>query len=218
MIKNEFVDEVGIEERRLILRPERYIEESRVAKGLGQKGNSLHLLFIGTLRPFKNVEFCINALKKLNNDHIKYTIAGRCKNDKQYNDKIAMLSSELPNVNRIDRYISDEEYERLMSDCDFLVLCDKKQKSCASNGTMTEALLHGKPIIAPDFNPFKYEVENNGVGYIYKYGDVDSLVKVILLGLEKGAEPFDECIRRSQEDYLKTNVCYNLKKQIEQTD
>lgn len=214
LIKKEFINDVGIEEKRIIQRPERYIDERRMVKGLGQKGKSLHLLFIGTLRPFKNVEFCINALKELNNPNIKYIIAGRCKNDNQYNDRIARLSADLPNVIRIDRFISDEEYERLMNECDFLVLCDKKQKSCASNGTMTEALLHGKPIIAPDINPFRYECEKNGVGYLYKYGDVESLKSTLSVAFDNGTDVFDEGIMNSQDNYVLANVVNQLKEQL----
>lgn len=215
LIKKEFINNVGINDKRLILRPERFIEEKRCVKGLGQKGKTLHLLFIGTLRPFKNVEFCINAIRQLNNPNIYYTIAGRCKNDKQYNENIAKLCSDLPNVNRIDKFISDEEYEKLMNECDFLVLCDKKQKSCASNGTMTEALLHGKPIIAPDFDPFKYEVEKNGTGLLYKYGCVDSLSSIITLAYEEGPSVFLESISQCQDYYLKTNVIKDIRNQIE---
>lgn len=218
LIKKEFEEVVGIEDDRLILRPERIIKERQVIAGKGVKGSSLNLLYIGTLRAEKNIEFCIEAMKKISDNRISYTIAGRCKSDNNYNDKIKQLTKDVPNIYRIDRYIPDEEYEQLMSDCDFLVLCDKQQASCASNGTMTEALLHGKPIIAPDFNPFKYEVEKYGVGMLYLYNDVDSLCETILKALNDGVESFKDNIASYQNNFIEENVAHKLTKQLKKNE
>lgn len=215
LIKKEFEKIVGLESERLILRPERIINEKKLLPGKGENGKSLNLLFIGTLRPFKNVEFCLEALKRIDDKRITYTIAGRCKNDAVYNERIASLSADLPNVIRIDRYIPDDEYEQLMSNCDFLILCDKKQASCASNGTMTEALLHGKPIIAPDFNPFKNEVERYKIGYLYRYDDVESLCDILKKAFNNGSNCFMNSISSYQESFMENNVASELKKQIE---
>ena len=216
LIKKEFEEKVGVKSNRLVLRPERVISQKGIVPGMGVKGKSLNLLFIGTLRPFKNVEFCLEAMKKLSNTNITYTIAGRCKTDDSYNDKIRELVAELPNVRRIDRYIPDEEYENLMNDCDFLIMCDKKQASCASNGTMTEALLHGKPIIAPNFDPFKYEIERYHIGYLYEYGNIDSLCEAITFAMRKGAEEFKEMLLAYQELFLREKIVNSIKSQIEQ--
>lgn len=216
LIKEEFQEQVGIKSSRLILRPERVISKKNIVPGTGIKGKSLNLLFIGTLRPFKNVEFCLEALKKLNNTNITYTIAGRCKLDRRYNEKIGKLAAELSNVRRIDRYIPDDEYEKLMSECDFLLLGDKTQESCASNGTMTEALLHGKPIIAPNFNPFKYEVEKYNVGLLYEYCNIDSLCDAINLAMQKGAEEFRDMLLTYQEMFLREKIVNSIKEQIGQ--
>lgn len=216
LIKKEFEDYVGIKSCRLVLRPERVISKKNIFQGTGAKGKSINLLFIGTLRPIKNVEFCLEALKKLNNEDIIYTIAGRCKSDDRYNEKISKLAAELPNVQRIDRYITDEEYKLLINDCDYLLLCDKKQASCASNGTMTEALLHGKPIIGPNFNPFKYEIERYNVGVLYEYGNIESLCDTINLAMQQGTEVFKESLLAYQELFLRDRIVNSIKQQIEQ--
>ena len=123
--------------------------------------------------------------------------------------------SGVPNVTRINKYLDDEEYERLMSSCDALLLCDGDQLSCASNGTMSEALLHGKPIIAPNFNPFKYEVETFGVGALYEYENIDSLAETLLLFLKGGTEKFMKSLEVYQNGYLFKNVSLSLRDQIE---
>ena len=215
LIKNEFINEVGIEPDRIILRPERFIvKKNNFQKNTGERKNNLNLLFIGTLRPFKNVEFCLEALRRLNNPNIYYTIAGRCKIDKAYDNKINEMVNMTNNAKRIDRYIPDDEYEEIMQNCDFLILCDKKQESCASNGTMSEALLKGKPIIAPDFNPFKFEVETYGVGLLYRYGDLESLCDVILQAWHQGADSFKPNLSAYQEMFMKDEVVKRLKEQL----
>nr|WP_288281570.1 glycosyltransferase [uncultured Prevotella sp.] len=217
LIRDEFLIKVGIEERRLILRPERFVlNKTTPDEEIVEQKSTLHLLFIGTLRPFKNVEFCMRALEKLNNPDIFYTIAGRCKrnSDEKYNRFINEMAGSMKNVQRIDRYISDEEYNALIKKCDFLVLCDKTQASCASNGTMSEALLAGKPIIAPDFNPFKYEVEKYGVGYLYKYENIDSLCEVLMLALQNGAYQFKKQLTAYRNMFLIENVAKNLADQL----
>ena len=214
LIKKEFIEKVGIEHTRLLQRPERFIVERNNIELQKKYNKTLNLLFIGTLRPEKNVEFCIAALNRLNNPNIYYTIAGRCKTDEVYNKKIEKLIEGMHNVYRIDRYIPEEEYNRLINECDFLILCDKTQASCASNGTMSEALLMGKPIIAPDINPFKYEVETYRVGYLYKYGDIDSLCNILLKAQDMGIEQFQEKLSSYQNMYILDKVADDLKKQI----
>lgn len=213
LIKSEFEKEVNIELDRLILRPERTISELKPLKesSLGK----IKLLTIGTLRPFKHVEFCLDVLRELNNPHIEYTIAGRCKDNLEYEQMIYDRMKGVPNVKWINKFIPDDEYESLVNDCDFLMLCDGTQKSCASNGTMSEALLHGKPIIAPDFNPFKYEVETFKIGELYEYQNKESLSKILLNVLEEGTGKYYTPIIKYQEKFLKKNVINELKIQLE---
>jgi len=212
IIRDEFAENVGVPLERLVLRPERIISNLPIivpsAKG------KLNILSIGTLRPFKRIELCLNALRILSNPKINYTIAGRCRDGSGYDKLIEQKMLGLSNVKRIDRYISEEEYEELMNGCDCLVICDEPQESCPSNGTMLEALLHGKPIIAPDFDPFKYEIDKYGIGVIYKEGDVDSLCRAIYFLLEEGTESFKKNLYKYGKAHLIDTVASKIKDQI----
>ena len=213
IIRNEFITNVGIPEGRIILRPERFIyKKPRIE--LSTPGH-LNLLYIGTLRSFKRIELCVEAMRRLNNNNIHYTIAGRCRDGSGYDKLIENRIQGLSNVTRIDRYISDEEYEDMMNSCDCLVICDKPQESCASNGTMLEALLHGKPIIAPDFNPFKYEIEKYNIGVLYKEGDIDSLCSALQNILAKGTTSLRDSIERYCQMHVLENVSDCVKKQLD---
>lgn len=213
IIKKEFIENIGVPASRLIVRPERCVEKENKIVPLSKE--ELHILTIGTLRPFKHVEFALDALRILNNNKIFYTIAGRCKDDNGYEKMIEDKMIGVPNVTRINRFIPDEEYELLMKNCDVLLLCDGTQKSCASNGTMSEALLHGKPIIAPDFNPFKYEVENYNVGVLYEYQNVNSLTNVLNNMLEEGTYKYIKPLTEYQKKFLFSEVACSLREQIE---
>ena len=84
------------------------------------------------------------------------------------------------NIKRIDRRLSDEEYNLLISTCDYLLLCDEKQLSSVTNGTMSEALLAGKPIIAPDYDPYQTMVNKYGVGILYDIKDPVSIQNALV--------------------------------------
>lgn len=214
IICDEFVKNAGVERNRIVIRPERIVSEKVHFKFRERKDESLKLLYIGTIRPSKNIEFCLEALRQINDSRIFYTIAGRCRENNDYGEKINQLASPILNVIRIDRYIPDMEYEQLLDDCDFVILCDEKEPSCASNGTMLEALLHGRPIIAPDIHPFKYEIEKYGVGILFQYGSVDSLCRILKEAIDLDLGLFEKRLYEYQQSYTIENVSRSLRQQL----
>lgn len=215
IIKEEFVS-LGISSERILVRPERWIS----IVTLNEKKNSntksqLNLLTIGTLRRSKHVEYVLDALKKLNDESICYTIAGRCKNDNGYEKMLTEHANGVPNIKRLNSFIDDEDFQMLLQQCDFLILCDEKEPSCATNGTMMESLMMGKPIIAPNHNPFKYEVEKYEVGLLYDFNNLDSLVEVFKKVKVIGSSFFCENILKYQDMLLEENVISYVKRQIE---
>jgi glycosyltransferase involved in cell wall biosynthesis len=79
---------------------------------------------------------------------------------------------------------------------------------------MFEALIMGKPIIAPNHEPFRYEVERYGIGLLYDLNDSQSLVKTLRRAKELGANSFCENILKYQETLLEKNVIFSVEKQI----
>lgn len=202
IIKNEFLN-LGIDQERIVVRPERTI--SKIAKSVSHNKQYLMLLTIGSLRPDKRIELALEALRVINSNEIKYTIAGATFHDSKYEEIISKHIRGLKNIERINSRLSDEDYSKVISDCDFLVLCDKQHPSCITNGTMNEALLMGKPIIAPNYNPYKYIIDKFGVGIVFNPESIDSLVSAILEAKEKGVGFFAKSI----EDYQKTLLIDN---------
>lgn len=212
-IKKEFVDEAHIPESRIILRPERTIESITYPRS--SESGKLRLLTIGTLRPDKHVEVCLRSLRKLNNSNIEFTIAGRSRNFKEYEELILKESQGVPSIKRIDKYLDDEEYFQLIDHCDCLLLCDEKQPTCSSNGTMMEALLFGKPIIAPNYEPFKTEVTYYKIGELYEMFDENSLSIVIESLLKSGTHYYSYGIIQYQQNFIFKKVAGSIRTQID---
>ncbi len=199
IIRDEFI-ELGISPNRLVVRPERYIEKmpSDILHKDTSKG--LSLLSIGSLRETKRIESILDALKQLNDDTITYTIAGKA--SLAYETMIGDHSNGLQGVSRRNYRIPEEEYNELFQQCDFLILCDKQQLSSVTNGTMNEALLKGKPIIAPNYNPYKFYIKKYGIGVLFDPQSIESLSSAIMDAKQKGVAYFTDNIRNYQKTLL----------------
>lgn len=199
IIRNEFI-ELGISPRRLVVRPERYIEYMPSAIVHKETTNGLCLLSIGSLRETKRIENILDALRQLNDDTITYTIAGKAYDE--YETLIESHSKGLQGVTRRNYRIPEEEYNRLIEQCGFLILCDRQQLSSVTNGTMNEALLKGKPIIAPNYNPYKFYIEKYGIGIAFDSQSIESLSSAIMDAKQKGVTFFADNIRNYQKTLL----------------
>ena len=209
LIREEFMG-LGIPPIRLVHRPERLIEklpERRISHS-----SNLKLLSIGSIRENKRIEIILDALKDINDEMIYYTIAG--KSSDEYNVLILDHMKGIKYVKRLNYRISDQEYEDLFMQCDFLVLCDKKQSSNVTNGTMNEALLKGIPIIAPNYPPYDYFVNQYQVGILFDPEDVNSLKDAILKAKHLGRMNFYEDILKYDEMFLFDSVVELFKKEL----
>ena len=177
IIRKEFL-ELGFQPWQLVLRPERVIDEytgKSVEYEKKEQNGKCKILCIGSLRPQKRVDLCIQALNELGDKDILFTIAGKASKEHGYSKRISELINGHNNIKRIDKRLSDDEYNLLINSCDYLLLCDEKQLSSVTNGTMSEALLAGKPIIAPDYDPYQTMVNKYGVGVLYDIKDSVSI-------------------------------------------
>lgn len=208
-IRNEYIA-LGISSDRLIIRPERTL--TKLTKSSFSGDGLLRLLTIGSLRADKRIELIAKALTKIDCKDVFYVIAGA--SEKNYEKTIIDATKELKSVERINSRLCDSEYQRIIDNCDFLILCDKKQPSCITNGTMNEALLSGKPIIAPNYNPYKYIIDKYNVGISFDPDSINSLVAAILFAKERGASSFSKAIENYQKKLLVEYVSRDLASQL----
>ena len=214
VIREEFIS-IGIKRDRTLYRPERWIAEGeRILDDKKVNDRLTNILSIGTLRRSKHVEYAIEALQKINDKSIVYTIAGRCKDTNGYEAMITEKSKGMPNVVRKNYFIDDNEYVQLFKECDFLLLCDEPEPSCGSNGTMLESIMVGRPLIAPNHSPFKEEIERFGVGILYDLNDINSLVVALNKAKELKSLYFKENIKKYQEFISERNIINSLIKEL----
>ena len=199
IIRDEFI-KIGISRQRLVIRPERYIDAINSSVTNIESAKELKLLSIGSIRENKRIECILDALRPLSDDNITYTIAGKA--SETYEKVIASHSIEQCGVTRLNYRIPEEDFNQLFEQCDFLILCDKQQLSSVTNGTMNEALLKGKPIIAPDYNPYKFYIEKFGIGISYDPQSRESLTGAIMDAKQKGVAFFSENIKNYQRTLL----------------
>lgn len=160
------------------------------------------------------MDLCIDALEAIGGSDFHLIIAGKAYTINGYDKMLEARSARNPFVTRIPNRLSAEEYDKLIIDCDYLILCDEKQPSSVTNGTMAEALLLGRPIIAPNYNPYKSIIEKYGVGILYEMHDRESLRNALLQAKDTDSSEFSEGILNYQQDFMYDNVVGNFKKEI----
>lgn len=128
-------------------------------------------LFIGMIRPYKNIEILISAMKKLKLENTYLVIAGK-PISQDYEDKIISLTKDVPNVRLDLRAIPDNMMNNYLQMCDVLVL-PYNLRSSMNSGTMIMAFSNKKTVIVP---PISMAKDINGMGFIYMYDyDVSSV-------------------------------------------
>lgn len=213
IIKKEF-ENLGFSSERLVLRPERTIEKITINR-INRNDNKVQILIIGSLRYQKRVDLILDAFEKLQDERIELVIGGKASPDKGYASNLNARVKEIKNVRRVDVRYSDDEFARQIDECDYFLLCDMKQPSCVSNGTMNEALLRGKPIIAPNYDPYRYYVEKYNIGLLYDLADSSSIENTLIKACETNVSFFDDGIVSYQKDLLYSKVQNQFRKDIE---
>jgi len=181
---------LGIPRDRMLIREERCIE----SKGSPQYDNlsqSFSLLTIGQLRPDKRVEYTIREFSQCNNEY-KYVLAGTSLGS--YETEISTAIDGHDNIIRINKYLEYSDFNRLISESHFVLLADKRQRGSVTNGTMMEAFINHRPIIAPNYDPYKYYVEKYDVGILYNPSMNGDLAKAINKANQLGCRHFEKQI------------------------
>lgn len=210
-IFDEFVA-LGITKDRLVIRPERFIDDYPTKNHVSD--NPFTLLSIGSLRPEKRIERILSALRQLDDKDVHYVIAGASRQEYESVIETELTKYNSKNVKRLNYRLSEEEFNELINQADFLVLCDRPQASNVTNGTMNEALLAGVPIIAPNYNPYKYFIEQYKVGLAFDPDAPNSLARAIRDAKAKKHDAFADAIHKYQSQFLKKTVVRNFGKSL----
>lgn len=115
-------------------------------KSSGLDNKKLKLLFIGVIKPYKNIELLIEIAKKFSSE-IQLTIAGK-PNSKAYHKKLTEITQGEKNIHLALRFIADEEIPAILHASD-LVILPYDIKSSLNSGTVILAFSYKKSVICP---------------------------------------------------------------------
>ena len=140
-----------------------------VSDDVPQKGASemCHLLFFGSIRPYKNVDVLIKAFKRVKNDKMTLTIAGGCKSA-TYQKYIEELAAD-SNITLMLHYIADDEILGLIAQNSLLVF-PYDNETTLNSGSIILACSAGKTFIAPNIGTVK-DFPDASLFYTYEYKD-----------------------------------------------
>lgn len=148
-----------------------YIGEEKSISNLGNKSpKEFKLLFIGQIRPYKNIETLIDAIKDLADYPIYLVVAGSPSNEEYRHSLLNRTETSInSNISFDFRFIPEEEMSNLFNNASITVLPYDIQSSMNS-GTVILSFSNGKTVICPristlsDFDEslyYSYSYTNN---------------------------------------------------------
>lgn len=114
--------------------------------------DKLKLLFIGAIKPYKNIELLIKTAGYLE-DKVELTIAGNPKSE-SYKEHLARFAGMFYNIKLKLEFIPGQDIPKLIGSSDLLVL-PYDLKSSLNSGTVILAFSYGKTVICPEIGTLK---------------------------------------------------------------
>ena len=132
--------------------------------------NKCNILFFGLLRPYKGVEYLIEAFKELDKDKFNLTIAG------EVWENYPIASHIDSTIRFIPRYLTDEEVIEEFNRADVLVL---PYLRASQSGAAHIAISYGLPIIATAVGGLKESLDKYKGTTFVKTKDSKEIVKAL---------------------------------------
>jgi len=162
-------------------------------------------VFLGLIRPYKNLEILVQAFCELSLENAKLFIAGNVQNG-TYIEGLRKKCMSSDSIILKPGFISNGEMEAFLRASDVLVLPYSKVSSMNS-GVMMMAFSYGRTVIAPDIAMGK-DIQKKGFAFIYDYENekenLDNLKAKMMEAYQKG---INEVHRMGMEakEYVKQN-------------
>lgn len=121
-------------------------------------------LFIGAVKPYKNIELLIDTARLF--PEIQFIIAGKPANDK-YKAELQRLIKNYSNITAMFKFIVDDEIVSLISASDLLVL-PYDVKSSLNSGTIFLAFSNKRTVISPRIATLE-DLKNENFYFYYDY-------------------------------------------------
>jgi glycosyltransferase involved in cell wall biosynthesis len=146
----------------------------------------LKLLFLGAIKPYKNIELLIKSAGQLL-DKVELTIAGYPKST-NYKNHLERFAGIFHNIKLRLEFIPDSEIPKLIGSHDLLVL-PYDLNSSLNSGTVLLAFSYGKSVICPQIGTLSDmgDVKGQFLSYRYKSDEdhASKLKKIMELAYQK---------------------------------
>jgi D-inositol-3-phosphate glycosyltransferase len=163
--------------------PDTELTPADAKRRLGLKNAEKAILFFGRIRPYKGIEYLLDAFRILSADgraNYRLIVAGEPKKgSEEYLHEIRQSIKKDFNQGQVIlriQFIPDEEMELYLKGADVLVL---PYKEIFQSGVLFLAYSFGLPVVATDVGSFREEIVEGSTGFLCKPGDPAELAKAI---------------------------------------
>jgi beta-1,4-mannosyltransferase len=140
----------------------------------------LQLLFMGAVKPYKNIELLIDVIKIIEPRLITLTIAGRVAN-LEYKQKIEELCRGCSNIILDLEFINDDKVAKILSRCDALVL-PYSTESSLNSGSAILAFSYKRTVVCPLIGTIQ-DIPNKEDVFSYSYTSKEEHKKELYMTL-----------------------------------
>jgi D-inositol-3-phosphate glycosyltransferase len=163
--------------------PDTELAPAEAKRSLGLRDDEKAILFFGRIRPYKGIEYLLDAFRILSDDgqaNYRLIVAGEPKKgSEEYLHEIQQSVKRDFNQGQVIlriQFIPDEEMEVYLKGADVLVL---PYKEIFQSGVLFLAYSFGLPVVATDVGSFREEIVEGSTGFLCKPGDPAELAKAI---------------------------------------
>lgn len=135
-----------------------------------QVENPIKLVFIGAIKPYKNIELLIRLAQRFP-DSIEISILGN-PNTPEYKNEILKSSEGLSNIHVKLEFIPDEDLPEILSKTD-LVILPYNLESSLNSGTVILAFSYQKTVICPRIGTINDFGKANSAIFSYEYSTAE---------------------------------------------
>lgn len=139
------------------------VSQMAAKQHLGLNAKRKVLLFVGMIKPYKNIDGLIHAFNEARLGNYQLVIAGNPENA-ALRDELEALKGA--NTRLFLRFIPDSELNVYMSAADVVIL---PYKAILNSGALLLALSYNRPVIAPHMGAIIDLQKNLGLQWIYGY-------------------------------------------------
>ena len=164
-------------------RYENTIGRAQARRALGLPEAGCVLLFLGLIRPYKNVPGLIRAFKRLENGGARLVIAGRIP-DSELAELMKRETAGREDIKLEPGFVADDQLQVYMNACDAVVL---PYREILTSGSALLAMSFGKACIAPRMGCVG-EVLDDAGAFLYDPDDAEGLLRAMDLAVRREGE------------------------------